>query len=571
MGTVFSNRTVKTPLDSYVSTSLAGAVSRISEETVFLDDAFSPLRDAVHSIEKILYPETTWFPFSGRDFVRASDYTELLSILSVISRISNVTVDLCFSRLQELSNFSIDSGEKISSVVSEIERISSAISMEIVRQSDSASVKDESIVYDIISGSEVKGNGSLLYDVKGGCIVLPPLSARTQPFTVKSVEFNYRRGSIAAAEYGASTDDVITKGVYLSRIFSMSPRFENDDDSDTTSINDGDLTTSFSAEYNTRITEDPLSVVLVLVPNGQLVSAVSIIANPGDTESVLSKSDSMPYIDFISITQTDGKVVDLTSTLLGDTVVVKETIVGTENLPFSYVPTNPYPGVTIYTQSINVSEITLRIKSGSPQIVEYPEMVFMSELGNIIGRLSYPETLIATGYVAPDNRKGPADWYSDSDIETIIDRANSSYRKSIMMNSIYRHSVEIADISLHTMTFSTSGTFETDNLFSAIGRSVASVEIFVSEVVPSGTTIRYFFNCGENQWNEIIPANQTGRTGVNRILCSPLDIRETDSVRSDLFYIKVKTVRLRIVMTGNGYSTPQLKSYAVRIKTEVDN
>ena len=249
MTTRYAYTTRTLPIDVFARSAISGAVTAIADETVFLDEAFESLRTVVFRIGRILYPEVKWIPVTISEPVTTSMSSDLLSDMSLLARLSHATVDTCFSRLQSLCDYVTDQGEKIAKTVAEIDRISRAMSAEILRQSDSASVKDESLVYDTISGGSSRMTGTLLYDTHGGCIVLPVKSSTVQPFTIDTVRFNRSKGSIGAASLGKSTDEIFGNGVYLTRVFGENPVFEIDDDADLSAMSDGDMKTAYRVQH----------------------------------------------------------------------------------------------------------------------------------------------------------------------------------------------------------------------------------------------------------------------------------------------------------------------------------
>ena len=564
----YTTRTI--PIDVFARSAISGAVTAIADETVFLDEAFESLRTVVFRIGRILYPEVKWIPVTISEPVTTSMYSDLLSDMSLLARLSHATVDTCFSRLQSLCDYVTDQGEKIAKTVAEIDRISRAMSAEILRQSDSASVKDESLVYDTISGGSSRMTGTLLYDTHGGCRVLPVKSSTVQPFTIDTVRFNRSKGSIGAASLGKSTDEIFGNGVYLTRVFGENPVFEIDDDADLSAMSDGDMKTAYHAEFNTRETASALRMDITIIPAGKIVTSVSITADPGGTGSAVSKGSSVPSVAGIRLSENGGTAVDRTETLVGDAFSIKETTIGASSLEFSRGAAGAYPEAHIYLQSTAATELILSIESGAPTTVEYPELVFVSDTGSVIRRLSYPETLIADNYVPAEGRPGPMDWYPDEDISTIRELTESDARSQKDMIQVMRHEISLADITLYSHTFETSGYLETENIFSAANRSLVAIEVFSSEVKPDGTAIRYLFTCDDVNWHEIAPSNHSGVSGAKRIVCAPLEAIDSDVVLSGLFSEQVKNVRMKIIMTGNGRATPMVKSYAVRMKTEVD-
>ena len=570
MTTRFTENPTEKPINSFTEKLIESAIHDIENDNhLSMEARISSIRKAIALLKWFTSPVTQWSPVTSESIADMSILDELANIVTMTTRLSRLTAAKSYTILNDLAETVLDAGEKLSTIIGTLSKTVAEVDAEVLRRCDSTSIKDETIIFDQITGSTAGTRGTLLYDIQGGSIVLPITTLSDVDGTITDIRPNKARGAIVPAKLMTKTADIVKNGVYYSRTFSTEPRFETEADADVTLMTDKNVSTSLILEYNTDTENDLFLTEIVVIPKTPDVGIIGITLDPGDAVSIISRPNLAVAVQSVIITYNDDTVEDLTAEIMSDTITIKNATIGDPYLSFTYSPSEVLPCIVLYIQRRGIKSISITLSTDTPQIVGYPEMILMTDSGEEYMRLSYPETLIVSGYAAPSGRSGPIDWYTDNDIASLISISNAHSRRRTDLIQKFRYVLGFADITMALPMFSTSGYLDTADLFSryADTRRIVSVELYVSEKIYPGTSIRYMICFGDSMLYELIPVNR-GPAGQSRIVVRPLETGLSDVVVDTRYDQVTNHVYLRVIMTGNGYITPILKSYALRIKME---
>ena len=391
--------------------------------------------------------------------------------------------------------------------------------------------------------------------------------------------------------FDGSVSRNLQNGYFYTRIFSEDPIFENQFASATDPLIDNDLETDYLVEYNSTTADDSLGVEITLDTTDQngsptKVDQVVIELSTGDMTSVSSTDIKVPKLSRLLLDQDD-----FTADALVHTVVVEGVKIGTDTTGFKAVATTANPKGSFMTSGKMTSQLTIGMLSNDAQKIWYPEKVLVGDNNSIIRTMNYFETLVVDGYEPPLAHPNPSSMYTPTEINHLMEAEASAHNSWEEHREMYRFFVDIKDILAYSITYETIGQTISGDMGQLTTQLIASVQLYVNETVPEGTSISYFVSPDRKIWIPIWPANRAGvadetvgvaggavaggggQIGVatpvvaTRIMYKNIGMKPGDQlIGSTSEGIDSHSAYLKIVMTGDGSNTPRLKAYVLRCK-----
>ncbi len=375
-----------------------------------------------------------------------------------------------------------------------------------------------------------------------------------------SVVCNRTSGALVKGLYGRRTVDCLQNGYFTSRVFSTFPLLTQSNEIASSALCDSDLATAMDIEYNSFANNTPLVVTVKLRPSRPSVGVAYLLGNPGDMTAVSQSAGSLPLLTRMSVKPLGAASQDLTAQLQDNRIDIQSIQVGDIEQQFSHAAGDPYPSCTCVLNRNNVELLEFEISATYPQIIFYPEIVAKGQSGNTVKRFNYFESLLLSGYRAPEGYVDPSTLFTDSQRSLLYETYAAAIETVQESIRLYRYFIGLKEIQLVDPVYSTTGETVSKNLNTS-GRKIAAADLFVSDSVPEGTSISYMFSHDLINWYEMLPSNRTG-DGTKRLVFTDLDVTagdmKVDADTADLY--------LKITMAGTSKLTPVLKAYAVRIK-----
>jgi len=595
-----------TRTEEYVRERIERTIKGISTgDVTFLDEIYYLIDARVEGLDNIGNVDVPFI--DDQTPVETSLYNTLSEDIRELSELNIETIKDVFDGMNDVYNDIYSAGESITNSLSSCSELLSKVEGNLKRKMSLVSVKDEVTVLamdnainigssfvpstsedsetsNAISAEEAgaiysglgdataeeveeQGENSLIVDQNGGFITLDSDSIEIIDYSIDDITFNMPKGKISKPRSNivdAKTFDFVQNGYFNSRIFSTDPVFENQYSSSTNALTDGDLGTTYLAEYNSLSSRTPLIMNMMLDVtdnngNPRRVDHILVELSPGYRTSILSMDVKTPKLSKLSVDQ-----VDVSSEVLDNSVYIQGTRVGnTRNRGFKTAVGTTYPVGSYLISKPNVRNISIGITADLPEDIFYPEKVLKGPTGNILRTMNYFETLILNGYEPPTGCPDPRDLFSMYQISSLEAEENAAYETYDQSIGLYRYFIEISDITLYSISYKTSGKIVIGNLNQNVDKKVASIELYTNETIPEGTTIRYYISSDKVQWYEIKPVNRASSSDLpTRIVYTNISSKD-----GDLFVnIDSSGVYMKIEMTGDGTVTPKIKAYAARIK-----
>lgn len=575
-------------IENLVSSRIADIVYEITNsEKTYLDEIYRIIDTRIYEVSEFGTVDIDFI--EDGDFVESQYYNTLLAKSRSLSEMSLTTLSRTYSELQAIFDTIYSKGESITTSLKAAENVVYKIEANVKRGLAIDSIKDEETILEsflnkdhidtstgtdtnVSSSSQSQGTTAILsqnykslgantlgFDFDGGYLTLYPVSSTLVPYSIDKILINKPKGSITKPINSRKTMDFISNGYFNNRMLSTNPVFENEEDKDTGPVNDSDLTTSYKVEYNSVSPDDSLvlSMDLIFEEAGVRVDKLNITLDPGEKNGVLSTDNILPYISKIIVNETD-----ITQSVLDNSISIRNTKIGEIERGFNVSQTSVYPTASLNIGMTDVKKIRIELTSDIPQVIYYPEKVLLNSSKQEFYRFNYFETLIMDDYESPEDHPDPAYMYTIQELDLmqeILDNSSSSYNEQIKMNRFF---IYIKDIEIYSNVYSTSGTMSTTNLNSS-DRDIAAVEIYSNEVIPEGTSIRYFISTDKSVWYEISPMNREDTSELpTRVVYGGIEPSDSDEF--------INTVSagayLKIDIYGSESISPYIKSYVARIK-----
>lgn len=524
----------------------------------YVDEIYEVLARRIEALRRVGTVSTTYI--ADHHFINGDYFRNLASGVREVSLINYANVPEIFAHLQALADSICDKSEALVEAITQCETIIAAAEGELKRQLHLNSIKDELLVYDTIGERLEISGGTLAVDRRAGVIILPVTSARKIPISV-SITCNRPKGVISPSEAGLRTWDTIENGYFLSRTFGEQPLFETEDDSDITKAIDGDLETSYLLEYNSLNENEDFRVYVSIDFPETKVDLLNLVLDTGGNDAVTSPVTIYPRIARMYL-KTARETTDVAPVLLDNRISIRNTTLGDHEDRILHRSPEIFPVSSHLLNRQGLTGIALELACDIPQEIYYLEKLSHDRKGRLIRRLNYFETLVSNQYEPRNGRPDPRSYFSANEIANYIyidSYSDSTYDERI---PLFRYFAAIKEIEALEFAYGKEGHIETDSL-NETGRQIAAVELFVNEVIPPGCSITYAISANRTEWYPIEPSSRTVVSETpKRITFSGFE-----NIRTDFpVDIECRDLYLRINMTGDGVSTPVVKSYALRIK-----
>lgn len=557
-----------TSTEAYVRKWIEDSIRTIETgDLTFLDEIYRTIDARLEYLQQ--FGSIDFDLLDAKTPVESSLYVQLSRRIRELSDLNLITIPELYQMLQEVADDVYSSGESITESLNTCQMILSKVEGNMKRKMSLSSVKDELLVYDSILGDEFVGESDLGMDYRGGFVTLAPDSYDRILFEIAEIKFNKNKGKVARPQDSSNSLDFFTDGYFNSRVFSSNPSFENIGDVETTHINDGRLLTAYMAEYNTLDPTSPFSMSLTLNIESKAaaqfgprrVDQVLIYIDPGDRTSVITTEMITPYLSRLSI---NGE--EKSTEILDNMIQIRGATVGERERGFQTKMPAVYPTGSYMVCMPDVTQVLIELVADRPQEVWYPEKVVRNDTGNVIHKFNYMETLILNNYEPTEGHPDPRDLYTEREINDMLAILNSGHDSYDQHVVLYRFAIGIKDIELFAYNYKPSGYVITKNLNAEHqDRNIAAAEVYVSEIVPEGTSIQYYISYDKVVWHEVSPVNRASTNGLpTRIVYNGIDLKDSDKHIS----IDSPNVFMKVVMNGARDLTPRLKSYAVRVKLQ---
>ena len=552
---------IRTKCEQFIKDMIGSVISSISiSDVYFLDEIYSTLESKLNTIRK--FGKVDIPLIRDTDIVEPSIYNKMAYQVKENSSFAMVTLPEMYSELNNINLDVMNMAEEMNTTFSNCDDMILQAEAYLKRKIALASVKDEVTIYDSFGYNSMFSTGSLSIDKRSGSLMLMTGESETIEYTIDSIKVNKDKGSISKPHDKNNTLDFVKNGYFFSRTFATSPAFETDTDTDVAKLSDGRNDSTYSLEYNSFSQDESLEVTITVVPKTQAVDIVNLILDRGDSNAVVS-AHYCP-VDLVSFqTLKSGNIIEHSERLTDNRIFIKGVAIGEKELSIAMSRDDTTPVASYYIPDKSAEKITITLVSKVPQTIFYPEKVVIGDSGNIIHRFNYFETLILNRYEPPYLRLDPKSFYSRDDMEKaekIYQSASSSYDDHILM---YRYHVSVKELELKRLSFIASGESISENLNKS-ERYIGSVELYVNEYIPSGTSIKYMISADQKSWYDIDPMTRNSISSSDipsRIIYEGLEPKSNDKLIS----IHAKKVFLKVIMSG-GVNTPVLKAYSVRIK-----
>jgi len=557
-----------TSTEAYVRQWINDAIRGIvAGDLTFLDEIYRTIDARVRHLQEFGTINLEFI--DAKTPVDSSFYVRLARQIKELSDLNLITIPEIYQMLQEVADDVYSAGESITESINTCQMILSKVEGNMKRKMALSSVKDEFLVYDSILSDEHIGESNLGIDYRGGFVTLAPDSYDRIWFEISEVKFNKNKGKIARPKDSNNSLDFFTDGYFNARTFSSNPSFENIRDVETTHINDGRLLTTYTAEYNTLDPTEPFIMSLTLNIESKAaaqfgprrIDQVLIYLDPGERTSVITTEMITPYLSRLSI---NGE--EKSTEILDNAIQIRGATVGEHERGFQTKMPAVYPTGSYMVCMPNVTQVLIELVADRPQEVWYPEKVVRNDTGNVLHKFNYMETLILNSYEPTEGHPDPSDLYTEREINDMIAIMGSGHDSYDQHVILYRFAIGLKDIELFAYNYKTNGYFITRNLNAEHqDRNIAAAEVYVSEIVPDGTSIQYYVSYDKVIWHEVSPVNRANTNGLpTRIVYNGIDLKDSDEHIS----IDSPNVFIKVVMNGARDLTPRLKSYAVRVKLQ---
>lgn len=557
----------KEALTKYLSAFTAGAFSTLDEPYRLLSKrAYSLLRfgDLPHN-----YMLSESLPFDPEALNRFIDE------MREISEADFSMIPEIYNELQKLADLVLSATEEVNGKLQPVLSLIKTVEGSLKQSATVTSIKNEYLAFDTMGASTFLREGSLTLDIRSGSLMLPVVAANTVPFTVFEVTCNKPKGVVNPGTFGKPTIQCFSDGYFTSRTFARSPRIEKKHVSlmNPPELTDGLHETSALQEYNSFSPDDRIVTGLRLLTEGLRVDAVSVMFDPPDVDDAHVSESSLPSLSSLRVGNTYSTV-DVKDMLVDNRIRIGDKRVGEVEDRVRWNGVDTYPTINYLIMAEAIENIDLYFESGYPQLIHYPELVLLGPAGHVVKRFNYLETLVLNGYEPPDdtfmsqqsdNSGGsryldPRERMTSEQIRYMQDLVDNAYEKREELKPLYRHYIGIKEVELYQYSYAQRGSSVTANL-NTTGKVLASVELFVNEIVPSGTSISYACSHDGSDWYEIYPQDRP-EGYPKRLVFAGFEPTSIDGVID----VSATSLFLRITMTSDNTFSPVLKSYAVRLK-----
>ena len=568
---------VRTFAETYIRNKVRDTILNISSDDIlFVDEIYRIISERLMQLSTNGIVSIDFI--DAYTSVSSKYYSDIARDIKEIVEFNSNNINDIYVGLQKIADTVMSNSENIVNNIAVCEKLADKVEGNVRRKLSMSSIKDEILVYDSILSDDNIKTGTLAVDYIGGYITLYPASREPVLYNIKDIKISKDKGKISNPVDATISFDYITNGYFNSRIFSKDPLFEVEYDTKLDYIYDGDLETSYLVEYNSITANDSLTLTIILEPYLRYAKAnktarvdqIMLYLDPGNKISVENSDNILPKITNISVDK-----INKTKMVLDNTINIKNTSIGTVERGFQSKPPAVFPTGSYFISEEDVEQIKISITSDKAQNIWFPEKIITDAGKNIIHRFNYFETLVLNNYqssyaVSPSDisenveRPNPSDMFTQQEINEMVSIASSGHDNGYDEHiSMYRYYIGIKNLNLYAMSYKTSGDIFTNNLNSFPKRNIAAIELYVNEIIPDNTNIRYYISENQMIWHELVPVN---RGEINelptRIVYSTLTLKDTDKFINQ----ESSTVYLKINMTGNMSRTPIIKSYAVRIK-----
>jgi hypothetical protein len=521
----------------------------------YLDEFYTTVEDRVAGV-KDKFPVTFRYQ-KPYQFVSSKPWKSMILEGKTASEDNRMVMSDFYSRINGICERFSAIAESTSSSLSVATTLVNALERDIRQKIAARSAGGYLCVTDALRNTDMIAESTCAVIPAAGCIVLPIASSTDVSIENLEITCSKPRGVITVDDEDVSTWDSITNGYFNSRVFSTLPYF-TDRSPDISACTDGDIGTSLSYEYNSIVSNDNLELTFSFSPGGSRVDCILCALDPVEGEGSQA-STFLPQVSSAFAVDQGGKRTSLMP-LMVDTSIIAGKAEESPDVLAKYCG-NLYPEIAIPVVGTPGDSFSITLRQQAAQHIYYPERLLLNAAGDATRRLTYFETLAIDGYQAPDGYYAPTDGFSAGRIHELRDACSQAIRTTDAMVAIYRYVIGIKDISAYSYIYTPSGMAVTMNL-NLGGGVIRSADLFVSEHVPSGTSISYELSTDRVTWFPIIPRNgKVSRSGP-LMHCYGYD---SDSDNDLCFSHEPTSLFLRISMTGRRDCTPVLNSYTVRI------
>lgn len=510
----------------------------------YLDEGYLMIAEMAQALR-----ETGSVPFTGfssRTLLASTPYRDLVSRIYDLAEADYATIPELYELAQRLADAMTTGAQSLGAGTRATAALIREADASARKRAGNASVLDELLLYSTLAGS-VFQDGELAHDERAGTVTLPVSDERTVGFTIARVLCSIGEGGLVRDVFDVDSIECLRDGYFSSRVFGEIPRIAPDQVINTDSLADGSLESGLYLERNSLSPADGFSLTLFIEPDEEC-NVLELVADPG-------MEGSLPVV--AQVRTGAATTTDHTLALQDNRIVVREMTLGELERGFLPPYREAFPAA-VYPVAIT-GTLEVAIATGTPELASFPERVALSPIGTITRRFNFLETAALGEDYDPDYLV-PASLYSRmelSEMRGIVASADSVRDERV---SLYRHALGLREILLRNRTYATSGQSTTNNL-NTTGRRIAAVDLFVSDTVPTGTSIVYQISPDLGTWYTLSPVNRQSSTYTRAVFTG------FEGTSADLAVAAEATqLFLRVQMTGSGSVTPVLKAYAVRIK-----
>ena len=559
-----------TSIDTELIDAVLASISEY-ENYLYLDEAYIAVMNHIYLTYGMLTFSTELTTLFDGWYINPYDEVSLDGIVSFARAVRFVNtlvyhnLEPIYQTIESIENEIVDRGMALGAQVANISVSLDKIKASMSRDANMTSVKDEVIIYDTFDQSTIfphEDGVTIAVDTITGFLSLKQNSLTAVGIRDVKVDMgDVPKGRILSSIYGVDTFSTIENGYFHGRTFSSTPRINDVNASNQNAMFDNSLTTAYEVELNsTVILREGLSMELSLAPyaSANLFSIAMVVPT---TESTISSPSYTVILDSFAY---NG--VEHAATLLDNRITTDKLSAGKYEPLWSYgdrgavVKTFPIPPTP------EGGSLVVRLKTTTPQLASFPEIVFMNNMNKEVYRMNYFETLAVRRYDAPEGTLDPRTLFTPEQLSRLA--SNISLSKLTVHTdtlSLYRYYLGIREIGFGNAGYLTEGSITSRNI-NPSARAVSAVEVYANEVIPQGCSITYFVSTNRETWVQIIPANRSEQGPKRVVYDSKLNMSLTDT------YVNEPTDQLyvKIAMKGSGKITPIVKSLIVRMKVETD-
>lgn len=573
------------PIENYIDTEINQYFHNMNIGNFnFIDEIYAAINERFERIKNI--GQVGFKLISDTDFISPAesiddtsqgiiDIGSFFEDLQDIAKINYESIPEGYVALQEINEACISNSESITELIDYYETWIDDIEADIKNNLTHNSIKEEGIIYDNISNNTYLKTGDLTVNNTAGVVILPTVSEKQIPYQIE-ITCDKPKGQRAFPIFGSSTWSSIKNGYFHTRTFAEQPNFENEADASLTKLKDNRMDTHYGIEYNSFSKDVDMNIKLNIRFDPTRIDAISAVFEPYGNESILSVNNRYPLLRNIFIEgkqNNDNFSEDISREVVNNVLKIDENEVGRIEDRIEYNYPDVFPAATYLLNRSNLHSITMDYLCDSPQEIYYPEQIIYDFKGNITHRFNYFETLVVNDYNAPAGKEQNADvegklltdpdsYYNATESNSLIEIISNSYDTVIDKVALFRYFFGIKDLKLLRYTFKEHGEVISSNLNNS-GKTIATVELYVNEIIKPYTDIKYYISSDQSTWYEISPSNRFSNSSLpRRAVFSGFEPAPRDLVINN----NATEIYLKVSMDGKDNVTPVLNTYALKVK-----